>query len=64
MKNVIESLIKKLSLKACVLELFDATYIDEVNNFVSMCLISLTTGVNIELPQIALLSKIDVLYIL
>ena len=61
MKNVIESLVKKLSLKACVLELFDATYIGEVNNFVSMCLISLTTGVNIELPQIALLSEIDVL---
>lgn len=60
-KNVIASLVKKFQLKTCLLELFDATYIYEVNNFVSMCLISLTTGMNIELPHIALLSKIDLL---
>ena len=60
-KNVIESLIKKFKLQSCMLELFDASYINEVNNFVSMCLISLTTGSHIELPKIALLSKIDVI---
>ena len=60
-KNVIESLIKKFKLRSCILELFDASYIGEVNNFVSMCLISLTTGSHIELPKIALLSKIDVI---
>ena len=62
LKKVIEALIKKFKLKACLLELFDATYIYEVNNFVSMCLISLTTSINIELPHVSLLSKIDVLF--
>ena len=60
-KKVIESLIKKFKLRSCMIELFDASYINDVNNFVSMCLISLTTGSHIELPKIALLSKIDVL---
>lgn len=60
LKRVINALIKKFSLKTCLLELFDATYIYEVNNFVSMCFISLTTGMNIEMPHISLISKIDV----
>ena len=46
-KSVIEKLVKKFSLTTCLLELFDSSYINQVNNFVSMCLISLATGMNI-----------------
>lgn len=60
LKSVISKLVSRFHLKACLLELFDATYISEINSFLSMCLVTLTTGINIEMPHISLISKIDV----
>jgi hypothetical protein len=44
----------------CLLELFDATYIYNIDDFVSMCMMALTTGINFDLPHIPVLNKIDV----
>jgi hypothetical protein len=60
LKRVIITLVSRLGLKTCLLELFDATYMYEINNFVAMCMVTLTTGINIEMPHISLLSKFDV----
>lgn len=60
MVRVLEGLKKRFKLRCCLLELFDATYIYEVNDFVSMCMVALTTGINFEMPQINLINKIDV----
>jgi hypothetical protein len=60
MLEIVGALKKRLNLRCCLLELFDATYIYEINDFVSMCMIALTTGINFEMPQINLIHKIDV----
>lgn len=60
MVKVLEALKKRFKFRCCLLELFDATYIYEINDFVSMCMIALTTGINFEMPQINLINKIDV----
>jgi len=46
-KNLIKYLQKNLIQNTCILELFDATYIYQVNDFVSMCMMSLVTMINL-----------------
>jgi hypothetical protein len=43
-----------------MLELFDCTYIYELKHFISLCMMSLASMVNFELPHINVLNKIDV----
>lgn len=48
-------------LKATVVELFDAHYVQDCNKFLSACTYSLVSMVNLELPHINVLSKVDLL---
>lgn len=43
-----------------ILELFDSTYIYQVNDFVALSMMSLVTMINLQMPQINILNKIDV----
>lgn len=61
MKMIIKDLTKVYSLNACVVELFDATYIYEITNLVSMIMMSLSSMINLEMPHLNLLNKIDVI---
>jgi hypothetical protein len=60
MQRVLGEVTGKLRLSACLLEVFDASYIYEVNDFLSICMASLTTGVSFGMPHVALLNKVDV----
>lgn len=62
LRNIIFSLIKRFNLEPCLLELFDATYIYRLSDFTSMIMMSLATICHIEIPHIAILNKIDVLF--
>lgn len=64
LKSVISKLQKELGdrrLKATVVELFDSHYIQDLNKFLSACTYSLVSMINLELPHINVLSKIDLL---
>lgn len=41
--------------------MFDSTYMHDINQFVSICLVSLATLINLELPHINVLNKVDML---
>jgi GTPase SAR1 family protein len=45
----------------CILELFDCTYMHDINQFISLCMMSLSTMINMEMPHINLLNKVDVI---
>lgn len=59
LKGVIER-IQKLSYQMVMVELFDCTYVYELKHFISMCVMSLCSMINFELPHINVLNKIDV----
>jgi hypothetical protein len=60
MKKVINTLVQTYSLSPCLLELFDATYIYRIEDYISMCMMTLTSMINLEMPHLSLLNKIDV----
>jgi hypothetical protein len=64
MQKVINEVTKHFEMKTCLLEVFDASYIYEVNQFVSICMATLTTGVNFDMPHVSILNKIDVLLLI
>ena len=66
--DALKSVITKLQnclgdrrLKATVVELFDAHYVQDCNKFLSACTYSLVSMINLELPHINVLSKVDLL---
>lgn len=61
LKHLIRKLVSEHSLTACILELFDATYLLELPHFISMCMMSLASIINLEMPHVNLLNKIDVI---
>lgn len=64
LKSVIAKLQNDLGdrrLKATVVELFDAHYVQDLNKFLSACTYSLVSAINLEMPHINVLSKIDLL---
>ena len=62
-KKVVQKLIKKFDMSACCLEMFDSTYIYDASQFASLCMVSLSTMIHMEMPHINILNKIDVLMI-
>ena len=60
--NLIHTLIKKLNLRLCVVQLIDSYYCLNVSNFISAVLLNTTTMLRLELPTINVLSKVDLLY--
>lgn len=64
-KDIITKITKKLkpkhTVQPCVIELFDCTYMHDLNQFLSLCMMSLATMINLELPHLNVLNKIDLL---
>jgi hypothetical protein len=63
LKQVVNA-ICELGLTPCLLELYDCTYLYQVEDFVSICMMTLTSMLNLDMPHLSLLSKIDVRHIL
>lgn len=63
LRNVLHKLkgMANIRLKATIVELFDSHYIQDPSKFLSACTYSLVSMVNLEHPQINVLSKIDLL---
>lgn len=59
LKQVVNA-ICELGLTPCLLELYDCTYLYQVEDFVSVCMMTLTSMLNLDMPHLSLLSKIDV----
>merc|ERR1719153_1782224 len=57
-KEVLERLLEK-DYRLCAVHLVDSHYCSDPAKFISVCLTSLTTMLQIELPHINLLSKVD-----
>lgn len=50
-----------MKLRITAVELFDSHYIQDPTKYLSACCYSLMTMVNLELPQVNVLSKIDLI---
>ncbi len=61
LKHVIERVSTELHLKSCIIELFDCSYLYETNDFISLCMMSLCSLVNFNLPHVNILNKIDLM---
>lgn len=57
-REVVQQLVK-LDLRLAAVHLVDAHYCSDPGKFISVCLTSLTTMLQIELPHVNLLSKVD-----
>jgi GTPase SAR1 family protein len=60
-KNIISRLEKECSVRLCAVHLVDAHYCADASKFVAVCLTSLTTMLQLELPHVNILSKIDLI---
>jgi GTPase SAR1 family protein len=58
LKNIIRSL-EKLGVRLCAVNLVDSHYCSDPSKFISVCLTCVNTMLQIELPHINVLSKID-----
>ncbi|CAG0902599.1 unnamed protein product [Cyprideis torosa] len=58
-RNILDRLAKELDLRLCAVHLVDSHYCSDPGKFISVLLTSLTTMVQLELPHINVLSKID-----
>lgn len=59
--QLLQKLVKRLSLRLTVVQLIDATLCRDATQFLSATVISLATMVRLELPTISVLSKTDLL---
>uniref|UniRef100_A0A7S1I577 GPN-loop GTPase 2 n=1 Tax=Eutreptiella gymnastica TaxID=73025 RepID=A0A7S1I577_9EUGL len=60
-KRIVEHLQRKLEVQLCAVNLVDALYCCNPHNFLSALLVSLTSMLQLELPHVNVLSKIDLL---
>ena len=60
-KRIVEHLQQKLEIQLCAVNLVDSIYCCHPHNFLSALLVSLTSMLQLELPHINVLSKIDLL---
>jgi len=58
-KNIISRLEKECSVRLCAVHLVDSHYCADASKFVAVCLTSLTTMLQLELPHVNILSKVD-----
>jgi|JI6StandDraft_1071083.scaffolds.fasta_scaffold31462_4 hypothetical protein len=49
------------AMQVCFVELFDCTYVYGLKHFLSMCMMSLASMINFEVPHINVLNKIDLM---
>ena len=64
LKSILERLRTDLGcrkLRATAVELFDSHYIQDPNKYLSACMYSLASMINLELPHINVLSKVDLI---
>lgn len=61
LKNVFHRLEKQLDMRLCVVNLTDSFYITQPNQYISVVLLALRTMLQFDLPQVNVLSKIDLL---
>ena len=61
LKNILQTLSKKLNLHLTALHLVDATYLYDKHRFLSSLMLSLTAIIGLEMPFINAVSKIDLL---
>ncbi|KAJ3748123.1 hypothetical protein DFH05DRAFT_886934 [Lentinula detonsa] len=61
MKRIVDMLQKKCHFRLAAVHLCDAHYITDASKYISILLLSLRTMLQLELPQINVLSKIDLL---
>ena len=60
-KNIIYRLEKECSVRLCAVHLVDSHYCADASKYVAVCLTSLTTMLQLELPHVNLLSKVDLI---
>ena len=60
LRTVVER-IQKTGMQVCFVELFDCTYVYGLKHFLSMCMMSLASMINFEVPHINVLNKIDLM---
>lgn len=60
-KQMCESLVKDCDFRLAAVNLVDAHYCSNPSNFISVLLVSLSTMINLELPHINVLSKVDMI---
>ena len=58
-KNIISRLEKECSVRLCAVHMVDSHYCADASKFVAVCLTSLTTMLQLELPHVNILSKVD-----
>jgi GTPase SAR1 family protein len=61
LRNVLHRLTFKTSLRLCCVNLVDAHHVADASKFVALTLISLTMMLQLELPHVNVLSKVDLL---
>ncbi|BGP08977.1 hypothetical protein JCM10049v2_004830 [Rhodotorula toruloides] len=61
LKRIIEALQKRMSFRLAAVHLMDSTHILDASKYVSVLLLALRTMLQLELPHINVLSKIDLL---
>ena len=60
-KNLISRIEKECSVRLCAVHLVDSHYCADASKFVAVCLTSLTTMLQLELPHVNILSKVDLI---
>ncbi|KAI8594046.1 hypothetical protein BDZ88DRAFT_435501 [Geranomyces variabilis] len=61
LKNIIDSLRKTLDIRLCCVHLVDSHYCVDPSKYVALLLLSLKTMIQLELPHVNVLSKLDLL---
>ena len=60
-KYLISRIEKECSVRLCAVHLVDSHYCADASKFVAVCLTSLTTMLQLELPHVNILSKVDLI---
>ncbi|KAI8917034.1 GPN-loop GTPase [Powellomyces hirtus] len=61
LKNIIEKLSKSMDIRLCCTHLVDAHYCVDPSKYVALLLLSLKTMIQLELPHVNVLSKLDLM---
>ncbi len=60
-KRLLARLREELDLRPCVVNLVDSHHCSDPAKFVSVCLVTLNSMLQMELPQVNVLSKVDLI---
>lgn len=61
-RDIMNTMQRKWGMRVCCVNLVDSTYCNDPATFISATLLSLATMVRMELPQVNVLSKMDILH--